>query len=69
MSQSECSAPICSVRWGENGLGASGVAQDEWEVLMRGDEGGGEIEPKSQQSYSIPPHTSQTHTAVRRELH
>lgn len=47
MSQSECRAPIFSVRWGEKGLGASGVAQDEWEVLMRGDEGGGELELKA----------------------
>lgn len=46
MSKSECSAPISSVRWGVNGSGASGVAQDEWEVLMRGDEGGGEVELK-----------------------
>jgi len=47
MSQSECRAPICSVRWGEKGLGTSGVAQDELEVLMRGDEGGGELELKT----------------------
>lgn len=45
MSRSECCASICSVWWGLNGLGASGVAQVEWEVLMRGD-GGGEVGPK-----------------------
>lgn len=47
MSRSECCAPICSVWWGLNGLETSGVAQVEWEVLMRGDGGGGgEVELK-----------------------
>lgn len=46
MSQSKSSSPIRSVWWVLNGLGASGVAQDEWEVLMRGDEGGGEVKLK-----------------------